>query len=100
MIDPTTVTTRPMADRNVVLDHVVEQTFVVVLDSSQIMLDWHGPTTCPADIERIEGRLSHYREYGHLPADCTWTTARLTELELFDLWQAAKEIRRARRGLA
>lgn len=94
-----TTETRHYPGYTMVLDTETVRTYAVVLDPSQVMLDWYIVGD-DLTVDYYRGRLDYEMTYGHRPAGCTVVAAELTEAELWDFHEAAKAARRKARGLA
>ena len=75
--------TRPMSDRDVILDAETVHEYVVIRDASGVMLNWHGPVFSDADRDRIVMMVQYTLQY-HSPTGATFSSEFATEVDIYD----------------
>ena len=86
--------TRHLPTYTIVLDVETVRTYAVVLDPSEVMIDWYLVAD-DLTVDYYRGRLDYEMTYGYRPAGSTVVAVDLTEAELWDRWEAAKASARA-----
>lgn len=75
--------TRPMQDRDVILDAETVREYIVIRDASGLMLNWHGPVFSDADRHRIVSMVGYTLKY-HAPDGATYASEFATEVDIYD----------------